>query len=1125
MGRIRRRWNNVIALHIFLLLTTACVGKETKKLRRHTRDVRWVRDLTSSLSSAALGSTGSAPAGRSPPASTSDPDEEAFLKLDEDMLNQTVTSGDKASFRCKVEGNPSSNIEYTWYKNQQTLTDGMRIKIKTKSWGSRLQINDAYTSDSGLYRCEASNGLRRVQASAFLLVTFNPLPAGENVIFDSDIFEGKCEEYTGYVCKDYFQGGKQVFIDAFQEQTIVEQTLTQAISAIVKNSNIDPKCRKYAAEAFCFFLFPPCAERDGTPVTPAVPLRLCREDCELLKYDVCGEAFFQQPNDLVIKEIQKTADCSKLPPTTTALDGECTDIGLPSVVDPAHRCYNKTGEDYRGVLSVTATGQTCMTWPKSMLLQYPQLSGGHNFCRNPGGHREAPWCYVDQKYTVKSECQVPQCNYNSESPDLIMILIPAVSVPLLLGCLVVVFCVACRKRKKGVQQTKGTKMETKQLSAKKTKVPELSSNVVHVIGELGDGKFGKVFKAQVLSNLHYCPNEPVAVKTLTDRAIATQVHEFQREMETFSELQHPNVACLKAVVVQPSLRCMIFEYTNSVDFQEKLIIKKKQADFAKPPSSASSHASSCLEHSDFIRMAIQVAAGMEYLSSHNFIHRDLASRNILVCGNMELKISNLGVVRDSYLSCYYRSPQGGQMLPIRWMAPESLEGWKFSDKSAVWSFGVLLWEIFSYGLQPYCGYNNHEVLDMIRRRQVLTCPDQCPAKIYSLMHECWCANAAQRPLFKDIHAKLVGWEGSSTTRMTSQLAQGIHRQLNVIRGEGGPQFGMQPPQGTMIDLPPKHEEMHHLQPPFSASPNAVYLNTSPPGAPNTSPASRLYHSPGATTASSVPPQNQNMYVPHPGYNMHPMQHQEMRSLPHHMHPGSHSGTHSRSSGSAASSEYNQHPPIRVSNLASHPEEKEDNLPPPPYGYTQQGRSSRPMLASNRSQDRSDDGRNYSNDGTVELNEESQGLLKHSRPNSGMRQEGRMPLTVYKEQDTLEEPSSPGRDRPVLAPKPNYYNNDEEQNSRRQGAVSNARAMSPTRQSGKDSLEVRHHDSTSGKAISCDSGLPCEEQDIDSEGADSHRPLISPTGSGSPQRPQIKSSLYSSQQSNSIKSGSTQTTTA
>jgi len=81
------------------------------------------------------------------------------------------------------------------------------------------------------------------------------------------------------------------------------------------------------------------------------------------------------------------------------------------------------------------------------------------------------------------------------------------------------------------------------------------------------------------------------------------------------------------------------------------------------------------------------------------------------------------------------------------MAPESLHCWQFSDMSTLWSFGVLLWEIFSDGMQPYCGYSNHEVLDVISRRQLLSCPDQCPAKIYSLMLKCWAAQPRQRPTF------------------------------------------------------------------------------------------------------------------------------------------------------------------------------------------------------------------------------------------------------------------------------------------------------------------------------------------------------------------------------------------
>ena len=82
------------------------------------------------------------------------------------------------------------------------------------------------------------------------------------------------------------------------------------------------------------------------------------------------------------------------------------------------------------------------------------------------------------------------------------------------------------------------------------------------------------------------------------------------------------------------------------------------------------------------------------------------------------------------------------------MSPESVQMWQFTHETVAWAFGVLMWEMFCFGVQPYCGYSNHEVLDMIRRRRLLSCPDQCPAKLYSLMMECWNISPLQRPSFK-----------------------------------------------------------------------------------------------------------------------------------------------------------------------------------------------------------------------------------------------------------------------------------------------------------------------------------------------------------------------------------------
>ena len=148
---------------------------------------------------------------------------------------------------------------------------------------------------------------------------------------------------------------------------------------------------------------------------------------------------------------------------------------------------------------------------------------------------------------------------------------------------------------------------------------------------------------------------------------------------------------------------------------------------------------------------------MEYLASHHFVHRDLAARNVLVGEGLTVKISDFGLSRDIYSSDYYRV-QSKSLLPVRWMPPESIMYGKFTTDSDVWSFGVLLWEVFSFGLQPYFGFSNQEVIEMIRSRQLLPQPEDCPARIYGLMVECWNENPSRRPSFRESHARLRAWK-------------------------------------------------------------------------------------------------------------------------------------------------------------------------------------------------------------------------------------------------------------------------------------------------------------------------------------------------------------------------------
>lgn len=289
--------------------------------------------------------------------------------------------------------------------------------------------------------------------------------------------------------------------------------------------------------------------------------------------------------------------------------------------------------------------------------------------------------------------------------------------------------------------------------------------------ELGECGLGKIYKGHLyLPGMEHA--QLVAIKTLKDFVGAAQWADWQSEATRLAELQHPNVAALLGVVTQEQPVCMLFEFMPHGDLHEFLVMRSPHSDVGcSSDEDGGGTVRSSLDHGDFLHLATQVAAGMEYLSAHFFVHKDLAARNILVGEQLHVKISDLGLSRELYASDYYRV-QPKALLPIRWMPPEAIAYGKFTTDSDIWSFGVLLWEIFSFGLQPYYGCSNQEVIEMVRKRQLLPCPEDCPPRVYALMTECWHEGPARRPRFKDLHGRLRAWEGLSSHASSSTPSGG-----------------------------------------------------------------------------------------------------------------------------------------------------------------------------------------------------------------------------------------------------------------------------------------------------------------------------------------------------------------
>ena len=301
---------------------------------------------------------------------------------------------------------------------------------------------------------------------------------------------------------------------------------------------------------------------------------------------------------------------------------------------------------------------------------------------------------------------------------------------------------------------------------------EFPRSAVRFLRKLGQGQFGSVDLAEASNILPGEKMTLVAVKSLHEGATVKNKRDFELEAESMVQFEHPNILQLLGVSFKDKSapRCLIFEYMEKGDLNNYLrgcassYIKR----YNNVPCPARSRTESQLSDdppvlsvNDLVNISSQIASGMHYLSVRSFVHRDLATRNCLVGKNLVVKIGDFGMCKDVYKSDYYRNGKEA-LLPIKWMAPEAILYSKATIQTDIWSFGVLMWEVFSFAMQPWYGYTNEEVIEKVKGGEILSKPDNCPQLTYSLMLECWDMDPVKRISFESILKRLASWRVSST---------------------------------------------------------------------------------------------------------------------------------------------------------------------------------------------------------------------------------------------------------------------------------------------------------------------------------------------------------------------------
>ncbi|XP_061526144.1 ephrin type-A receptor 6-like isoform X2 [Phycodurus eques] len=262
---------------------------------------------------------------------------------------------------------------------------------------------------------------------------------------------------------------------------------------------------------------------------------------------------------------------------------------------------------------------------------------------------------------------------------------------------------------------------------------EIDPSSICIDRVIGTGEFGEVCSGRL--RIPGRLDIAVAIKTLKGGYMEHQRRDFLREASIMGQFDSPNIIRLEGVVTKSRPVMIVVEYMANGALDSFLRTRDGQFTVLQ-----------------LVGMMRGVAVGMAYLSDMGYVHRDLAARNILVDENLVCKVSDFGMSRvmEEETEAAYTATVNGGKIPIRWTAPEAIAYGKFSSVSDVWSFGIVMWEVMSYGERPYWEMSNQDVILSMEEGYRLPAPTGCPVTLHQLMLHCWQKDPSQRPRFNNV---------------------------------------------------------------------------------------------------------------------------------------------------------------------------------------------------------------------------------------------------------------------------------------------------------------------------------------------------------------------------------------